>query len=299
MDDLSLCAQQIGGKTIIRNIFVPVIRCAYMFKRFYVKVFFFFIFFTASFSIVHAAETFSPCAALSIKETCLAHSCSWDEETKNCREAEFRALDCSERDGGAHPFIAATTYGLGEGYEEKPNEEHGTIVHKINYRLRSNGTDFCLSDNLLMEYYCNVEDGALVKTVVQCPSQCNESKCASIVIKPTKFSGPKKLPTELSSAKREERYPEEAKYFPIINTSTYECRGCVLENKCYPKKYRIQNLFCATDGNFIPQLEKGGQCTTDSECLSKVCLSGQCTVLSFPRKIVHVFAQFFGKRQIS
>lgn len=76
----------------------------------------------------------------------------------------------------------------------------------------------------------------------------------------------------------------------------YECQGqCILNSRCYPIGYRLNNTFCSGDLNFVFQKNESMSCDNNFECKSNVCVSGECVSMNLLSKILNWFKEVFGK----
>ena len=82
---------------------------------------------------------------------------------------------------------------------------------------------------------------------------------------------------------------------PQENNIYYLCKGCKLDNKCYPLGYRKSGEYCSEDLEFIEQSEKEASCENNFECKSNVCVSGECVSEGLIKKILNWFKRLFGR----
>lgn len=76
--------------------------------------------------------------------------------------------------------------------------------------------------------------------------------------------------------------------------AVYVCdSGCVLEDKCYPFGYTIQEKYCSESTNFKEQRSNDESCKNAFECKSGVCADGKCVSVGFIRKILNWFKRIF------
>lgn len=85
------------------------------------------------------------------------------------------------------------------------------------------------------------------------------------------------------------------KEIPKSNQNTiYVCEsGCVLENKCYPFGYRIQEKYCSANTIFKEQLLDSDFCENSFECKSGICADEKCLSATFIQKILNWFKNIF------
>jgi thiol-disulfide isomerase/thioredoxin len=100
---------------------------------------------------------------------CLANPTNyWDQETNKCYPGfspEIIKKSCSDPDGGMNKYQIAHTFGFRSYYANDKDK-----------RIRTGGKDACLSNNQLVEHYCD-ENGFIQTAYLDCPNGCNENGC--------------------------------------------------------------------------------------------------------------------------
>jgi hypothetical protein len=150
------------------------------------------------------------------------------------------------------------------------------------------GTDFCIDNHTVGEYYC--ENGEVRLNAVayvpgmynggyDCKAECLYGACQKQkkILMPNGTSGPIIIPGENED-------------FIFI------CGGC-FENAtftCYPVGYVKENKFCSANKTFEVQLETKGVCANNFECKSNLCLNNECLGKSFIQRVIDWFKNLFG-----
>jgi len=177
--------------------------------------------------------------------------------------------ECTDSDGGIKPNIQGITIGVNDIGDSKTS------------------TDFCSTENLLTEYYCN-ENGAILSTDNYCSNGCLEGQCLPLKIIPEK--SPVDLPLEddrpISELPKKDNLP--------VISAGYICQGCESESKCYPFGYRKEGQYCTDSGNFSIQKTSNELCDNNFECTSNFCVSGKCIDPGLLEQIISWFKKFFG-----
>lgn len=95
----------------------------------------------------------------------------WDQQTNQCHNGfskEMIAKSCSDPDGGMNKYLVAHTFGF-RSYSSADNPGR-------DLRIRTGGRDACLSNNQLVEHYC--DDGGYIQTAyLDCPNGCSDGVC--------------------------------------------------------------------------------------------------------------------------
>lgn len=92
----------------------------------------------------------------------------WDQQTNKCYKYFSKELilsSCSDLDGGANKYIAAHTFGFRSSFADSKDQ-----------RIRTGGKDSCISDNQLIEHYCDSE-GFIRTSYLDCPNGCVNDVC--------------------------------------------------------------------------------------------------------------------------
>ena len=199
----------------------------------------------------------------------------WDQETDSCKggfSEDIIKSTCSDPDGGQNIFKAAYSYGFRSSYVDDKDK-----------RIRtggSDGSDACISDKQIVEYYCD-DNGYIQTAYIDCPNGCVNDACIQIEITPTNTTGPVALPTETYLTRE-------------VVGSSFICNGCVVNEKCYPFGYRKAGNYCSDSNSFVAQLQADKSCDNSFECSSNVCVSGTCISEGFLQKIINWFKNLFG-----
>src|SRR3989344_1569133 len=102
-------------------------------------------------------------------ESCLDDPTTyWDQETDQCYEGfskDIIAKLCSDPDGGINKYLIAHTFGF-----------RSTFADSRDQRIRTGGKDSCISENQLVEHYCD-ESGYIQTTYLDCPGGCKDGVC--------------------------------------------------------------------------------------------------------------------------
>ncbi|MBU4493012.1 MAG: hypothetical protein KKA61_01455, partial [Nanoarchaeota archaeon] len=75
----------------------------------------------------------------------------------------------------------------------------------------------------------------------------------------------------------------------------YPCRGCELEDKCYPFGYRKAGKYCSDNNQFVTQLGADASCDNNFECKTNLCIDGECISSSLWRRILAWIKRLIGK----
>jgi len=83
-------------------------------------------------------------------------------------------------------------------------------------------------------------------------------------------------------------YPEEIPSEEI----TYFCRGCEVDDKCYPYGFRKKGQYCNSESEeFVSQEPVDSVCENSFECKSNLCIDGSCISSSLWRRIFCFFSR--------
>jgi len=72
-----------------------------------------------------------------------------------------------------------------------------------------------------------------------------------------------------------------------------DCSGCSVNKKCYALGYRKGSDFCSEEFGMVAQFSAGSYCENSYECLSNVCLDGECIKASTWQKFLNWFSKIF------
>jgi hypothetical protein len=75
-----------------------------------------------------------------------------------------------------------------------------------------------------------------------------------------------------------------------------ECNfGCFYEDKCLPYGLRVEGLYCDISDDMKTQLTGGETCDNNFECVSNVCVDGECISSGFLRRVISWFRRVFDR----
>ena len=70
--------------------------------------------------------------------------------------------------------------------------------------------------------------------------------------------------------------------------------GCILNNKCYSYGYRKNRQYCSEYFNeFVNPKPDNSKCENNFECVSNLCVDGECIEAGFFKKIMNWFSRIF------
>lgn len=118
-------------------------------------------------------------------------------------------------------------------------------------------SDHCLSEDVLLEYFCDFDEGReVVKTKHQsCLDSCVDGACIK---------------------------------------GKNECPGCFFEEGCYSFGFRKNGAYCDREElSFANQLESENICENNFECGSNLCVSGTCVDEGVFKKFLNWFKGIF------
>lgn len=195
----------------------------------------------------------------------------WDQKTENCYDYKLSSIKelCDDPDGGKRPHVSAHTFGF-RSYSSADDPDK-------DLRIRTGGKDSCLDEEMLIEHYCSTE-GYIMSYQLKCEFGCRNDKCEGTQEEIDPEQAPIKLPRN-----------------DFVRNITYVCKGCEIDNKCYPFTYRKGGKYCSIEEEtFISQRQPDSICENNFECSSNVCVSGKCIDEGFIQKILNWFKNLFG-----
>jgi hypothetical protein len=245
-----------------------------------------------------------------------------------CEGAVIDSIPCVDSDGGLNYFTKSEATGAaylggvsvsevdtcmdGNTLREGYCNEKGFVLYKDHSCLNGCLNGKCIKSEGLT---CSVD-------ATKCNLEWTELTCGEVVLSPSGFDEYCNLLSPLGGSagfnfendgcskavlcvygcnngvclKGETITPtDDPKEIPQGNESTgYFCKGCELEDKCYPFGYRKVGQFCSDTGSFVKQLEGDNVCDNNFECSSNVCVSGKCIDEGFIQKILNWFKRLFG-----
>ncbi len=78
------------------------------------------------------------------------------------------------------------------------------------------------------------------------------------------------------------------------STTQIICDGCIVEDKCVPVGYRINNKYCEITKELTDQLDAGESCNNNFECSTNLCIDSKCISSNLWQKFVSLFEKLFG-----
>jgi len=160
----------------------------------------------------------------------------------------------------------------------------------------SGGEDYCVKEDgvtiseegiYLVEFFC-CEGYCVDNEKIKCLNGCENGACRKIEpnntepIEIPENSGVEIIESNITNAEKAETFVEKD-----------ICEGCILDNKCYPIGYRMENTYCDNQ-EFFNQKEADISCNNNFECSSNLCIDGQCVSSGLWQKIISFFKNLFG-----
>jgi len=166
--------------------------------------------------------------------------------------------NCRDTDEGEDYYVA----------EDIILEEGGDRPYKI--------SDKCYDNEWLGEWIC-IGDGGYEEKKIRCEEGCENNACI-------------KTKTEIIEPEENQDHLEIPEN---TQETTFICKGCKLENKCYAEGYRKGEDYCSDSYTFIEQKEADLYCESNFECESNICMDNTCISNSLIQKIINFFKNLF------
>lgn len=172
----------------------------------------------------------------------------------------------------------------------------------INYNVRGKivstyyaGIDTCdvVNSNVLIEYSCSSPSSwKIIHTSYGCPNGCKDGACLP------SGSGVSITKTPTSNESTNTATPTRGTEItsPTGENKNVSCTsGCLFVNSCLPYGYRTAISYCDVDNNLVKQISTGN-CKNNFECVSNVCVEGQCTTVGLFSQFINWFKVLFGAK---
>jgi len=207
--------------------------------------------------------------------TTILMDCPTDKPYCNKGKCSASKPQCTEDDGGKNPLILGTTFP-----SRIADHTGSTDYCQITSTGQPPESGECSgSDCSLREFFCVEGSPDEFYNDIPCPSGCKNGVCSKI--EPTEETGPIDIVEETEGVKEE------------IKVVREDCNGCILDKKCYPIGYRMENTFCDNQ-QFSNQKEADSSCNNNFECSTNLCIDNECVSSGFWQKIMRFFKNLFG-----
>jgi hypothetical protein len=202
-------------------------------------------------------------------------------KNSNSSETVYELSNCTDSDGGKDYYEKGsaitkdnsgnTIYISEDSCAEKTENKSLSGIEYIQ------GIPSCEGNNCYInEGYCGEHEtyGIISQyELIKCSYGCKDGACIKAV--------PIEEPIELSINMTSEQ-------------ATQICKGCNLENKCYPFGYRKEKSFCSDITNqFAEQKKSKSECKEHFECSTNLCINNECTREGFWMTITRFFRNLF------
>ncbi len=182
---------------------------------------------------------------------------------------------CSEDDGGKNPLVLGTTFP-----SRIADHTGATDYCQITSTGQPPESGECSgADCSLREFFCVDGSPDEFYNDISCPSGCKNGVCSKI--EPTEETGPINILEETEGVKEEIKVVKE------------DCNGCILDKKCYPIGYRMENTYCDNQ-QFSNQKEADASCNNNFECSTNLCIDNECVSSGLWQKILRFFKNLLG-----
>jgi len=172
--------------------------------------------------------------------------------------------------------VVCTDTDNGKNYYEKGTVKSEDI---------GSGTDYCSSNNVLMEFYCAGTSSSNTEAYT-CPYGCENGVCKEEVKNDcstnTDCDDDNACTTDICSGT------------PKTCSNSESLIGCNHGGNCLPIGTRINKNYCDIDKEMKSQLTESSECNNNYECSSNVCVNNKCISPSFIQKIIDWFTSLFG-----
>jgi hypothetical protein len=207
--------------------------------------------------------------------TTILMDCPTDKPYCNKGKCSANKAQCTEDDGGKNPLVLGTTFP-----SRIADHTGSTDYCQITSTGQPPESGECSgSDCSLREFFCVEGSPDEFYNDIPCPSGCKNGVCSKI--EPTEETGPIEIVEETEGVKEEIKVVKE------------DCNGCILDKKCYPIGYRMENTYCDNQ-QFSNQKEADASCNNNFECSTNLCIDNECVSSGFWQKIMRFFKNLFG-----